>query len=465
MPENASRITNPSCSGLPTVSIGIGGAVLAFEFNSSTKIKGIINPLDRKLYFNNVVDIYNKNYITGSSKTISKNELVEKNNFYGFNIAIPEYNVNLPSFTIPGWPSINLGCNECESDEFPPLCGWESKSKRFCKRILGKKICVTFEYFQPTKCFNEPVLIQKTLPSVNLFNFQRTELEFSFQLIPDIEIDTTLILGNSFGVSVAVGSDPNIDAFTRFVNLQIKKLKFGMKMRIKKLHFSYGSKGFNIENLIIPLILPIDIFSGQKLLNIVADANGNLSVWYLIRSFSFSVYDILNVIINASDNTGESPSIDGGSPLFGSNLLQRIINNVGQIVVNFLKTTIVDINMGLLVCPMPNPKEDVFLSFVISTAITSYPFRDLNRIEIPKIPEQYTKIPKIPDNEFLPDEERELINSINQKALEPITSFAAKEIVNVTKFIKETLENISITAKLEIPVPLILKTVPIIPVA
>lgn len=470
MPEKASSISNPSCSGLPSVTIGIGGTIIALEFNSNTVIKGFLQ--NNELYFNNKVYIYNKNYITGFSKTISKDVTTKKNNFYGFNLVIPEYNVDIPSFTIPGWPSINWGCNKCESDDFPPFCAWETKTKRFCKRILGKKICVNLDYFQPTKCLNEPVIVAKTFPSANLFNFQRTELEFSFQLIPDIEIDTTLILGINAGVSVTLGDDPEVDAGTRFVNLQIKKLKIGLKIKIKKLHFSYGGKGFTIKNLIIPIILPFDIFGGEKLLNIIADSQGNLSVWYLIKSFSFSVYDMLNVIVNASDNVNDningsedSPSVNDGTPLFGSNLLQHIIKNVGQIIVNFLKTTMVEITMGLLICPMPNPKEDVFLSFVISTSITSYPFKDLNKIEIPKIPEQYTKIPEIPENSSLPDRERELINSINKKALTPITSLAAKEIVNVTKFIKETLENISISVGLELPIPLILKTVPIVPVA
>lgn len=466
MPEKATPISNPSCSGLPTVSIGIGGTILIYEFNSSIKIKGIINATTGELYFNNIANIYNKNYITGTSKTISKNETVKKNNFYGFNLVIPEYNVHIPSFTIPGWPSINFGCNECESDEFPPLCGWESKTKRFCKRILGKKICVTFEYFQPTKCFNEPVLVEKTLPSIHLFNFQRTQLEFSFQLIPDIEIDTTLILGNTTGVSVTIGTDPDVDISTRFVNLQIKKLKCGVKMRIKKLHFSYGSNGFTIENLIIPLILPIDIFNGEKLLNIVADSKGNLSVWYLLKSFSLSAHSMLNVNTNSADNIGELPSINGISTgIFGQNLLNKITGNMGKIVENILKDMVINVNMGLLICPMPNPKEDVFLSFVISGTMNCYPFKDLNKINIPTIPEQYTKIPKIPDNEFLPDEERELINSINEKAMNPIISQATKEIVNITKFVKETLENVAITVTFELPIPLILKTVPIIPVA
>ena len=467
-----SYVSNPSCSGLPSVSVGAGIWQTTLEITTKIIIKAFVQ--DGELYFRNLSEISEKNYIINTSSTAITDKTTKKNDFYGFKLIIPEYEKKLPSFTIPGFPRINWGCNECERDDYPPLCDWEKKKKKVCIKIKGIKVCENINYYAPSKCLDEIVIEKKKIPEITLINIPKLDLEFSFQFIPDIEITTFLLLGVLEGFTASYGTDPGVVPFgTRYHNLQILKLKIGLKMKIKKLQFYYDEgfsrKGFSIKNLTIPLKPAFDAFSGDKLLNIKADAAGNLSVYYLIDTIVMTLYDVLNIIIDdvndINDVTpGEPPSVNGSTPVKGSNLLQKIIKNAGEVLINILKSTILTISMGVLICPTPNPKEEAFLSFVISASISSYPFQGLNKVKIPDIPSKYN-IPNIPNNDYLSDNETEQLNKINKKALQPAIKKAEKDIVIIADHIKNALEHVKIFAGVQIPITLIWKSLPFIPVA
>ena len=453
--------TNPSCSGLPSVSLSVGITTKSFEFISNTKCESFFQ--NGELYFTNNADLTIKNYILNTTNTFTKNKTTKKNNFYGFKSNISPYIVNLPSFTIPKFPRIDSSCQPCESKFWPRSCDYEKKKK------LG------IPYKVATKCEDQLLTGDKTFPESTLFQTPQTDLEFSFQFAPTVEMNSNLVLASTVGASATIGTDPEVTAgITQFSSLQITKLKIGLKMKIKKLEFFVGTgsnrKGFSIGNVIIPVIPAFDFLNGGKLLNIYADSAGNLSVFYLIKAYTWNLYDILNVNIDAIDNSipSETASINGTTPIIGTNLLQKIISGAGEVVKNLLKSTNIYINMGLLVCPLPNPNEDVFLSFVTSASIENRPFQGLNKLTIPDIPK--IDIPKIPNVKipgtnisFLSDSQVDHINSVNRTVTEPATNKASELIVVITKHVKNVLENITIAGAVEVPIPLIFKNIPILP--
>lgn len=456
-------MSTPSCAAIPSVSIAISGTLPQFEYSSHLIINAFYK--DNELYFENSADITVKDYPNNITKNFVKNDINKKNDFFGFNLVIPAFNVELPSFAIPKYPTINNGCNECESPYLPPVCDWKTLYYKKCTRIITRKVCVSVPYYAPTKCLNELVFIDKTFPSVKLFDFKETKLEFSFQLIPNIEIDSITKVGITTGATVVIGTDPKINVGTHFVSLDINKFKFGLKIKIKTLKFYYGDTGFVINNLTIPLIPQYDILAGEKTLTIKADSSGNLTLWYLIKTYQVTLYDILNTLIPINSDNDEPSSVNGNPPNKGNNLLNDIISKSGDLVINFLKQTYLDIGFGLLICPLPKPNEDVFLSFVTQANISLEPFSQLNTIEIPTIPTQYSKIPSIPNNNIIPKEIVDLINNVNKNALSPVTSLAEKEVVNSVNYIKTVIEAVKIKLSVQLPIPIIFKNIPIVPVA
>jgi hypothetical protein len=202
----------------------------------------------------------------------------------------------------------------------------------------------------------------------------------------------------------------------------INKCKLGLKIKIDNLKLMYGGKGVNINNITIPVLPTMDLFPGEKCLTSEADAQGNLKLWYLIKSAAFSLYDILNVGLDLVDKTqgiiGSTAETTGVSNLpVAGNLLEHILSfKPPEIVINFLKQTKINIACGLLICPLPRPDEFVFLSFVTSVWTSLAPFKNLNAIKIPPIPEKYTKLPSIPDSEFISDDLTDMINEEVKKA-------------------------------------------------
>jgi hypothetical protein len=465
---------NPTCSGLPSVSIGIGITKTAFEFISATQVKPSFE--NNELYFTKSAFVIVKDYINNIEKSESTTKKTKNNSFYGFSLLINEYNVDYPSVIIYGYPQINWGCNDCQQDNYPPICDFEKKKKRVCAKVKTKfgkiTVCEDLPYFAPTKCLNEIIIGPKKIEGGTLFKIPQLDLAFSFQLIPEIETQTKTILASILGAGATIGTDPEIEAgVTSLLNLQILKLKIGLKIKIKTLRFYYGEeefsrKGFNISNITLPLIPTFDVFNGEQMLNIAADSQGNLSVYYLIKTFSVSLYTVLDSIIDTVDNStpGEVPSVNGFTNVKGKKLLSIIIGNTGNFIENILKSTKIIVTMGLLVCPLPNPVEDVFLSFVISASISSNPFQDLNKLTIPSIPSSYN-IPTIPNNDYVSDGDTQNLNKLNQIVIQPAIKKVTNQIDNIADYVKNTLEKINISVGVELPIPLILKSVPIVPVA
>lgn len=467
MPKHAEDVPIPSCSALPNLEFGVGTYSPALEFSASIKNKPSFE--NKELYFTHTISSITKEYATGKTVEAFSNKKTKNNDSYGFNLVIPGFSANLPSFTIPNWPTINEGCNECIDDEWPPLCAWENKSIKKCKKILGKKICVNIPFYQPTKCINEIVFKPKTLPSVDFFNFKKTEIAFSFSIIPDIEVDTVMSLGATSGGSITIGDKPEIDTGTPIVNFAINTCKIGLKIRIDKLKLTYGGQGINITNITIPIISTIDLFPGEKCLISEADAMGNLKLWYLIKSSYFSLYQILNVGLDVVDTVegkigvveGEVESLTGTTIPKVGNLLNHILSfNTPEIIINFLKQTNLNIACGMLICPLPRPDELVYLSFVTSVWTTLSPFKNLNAIKIPSIPEKYTNLPSIPSSNYIPDNVTDMINKSIKKATQIPLDLAAKEIVYIADYIKNNIENVEISVVASLPIPLIPKKPP-----
>ena len=222
MPPKASKPAEapiPSCGSLPSISFSVGAFAPALEFSAKVKNKPSFE--DGKLYFTHELSTTVKEYATGRTVTASKIKKTLADDKYGFSFSIPGINVKLPSFTIPKWPMINYGCNECVDDEWPPLCAWEKKEVKVCKKVFGKKICVKVPYWQPSKCLDEIGFAPKTLPSVEFFELKKTHVEFKFQIIPDIELDTFMSLGVTAGASFTIGDKPEVDVGTPIVNFTV----------------------------------------------------------------------------------------------------------------------------------------------------------------------------------------------------------------------------------------------------
>lgn len=469
MPEKADSVQIPSCSGTPNIEITVGVYKPALDFSAIIKNKPFFE--NNELYFTHTISSTTTEYASGRTVNASSTTINKENNSYGFNLVIPGFEAKLPSYIIPKWPIINSGCNDCINDDWPKLCDWKKKEFKVCEKFMGKKICLEIPVPQPTKCINEIGFIRKTFPAVDFFTLKKTEIGFSFKVIPEIETDTLLSFGAVAGGSATIGDKPEVSSKVPIVNFTINTCKIGLKIQIEKLTLSYGGEGVNIKNIIIPVLPTIDIFPGENLLTSEADALGNFKLWYLIKSASFSLYDILNVGLNviefdkikgiigkAGDETGATQI-----PIAG-NLLEHVLSfKPPEIVINFLKQTRINIACGLLICPLPRPDEKVFLSFVTSAWVTLAPFKNLNAIKIPEIPEEYTKIPKIPNSEcskFLPSDLANLINEEVQKATKIPLQIAAKEIVNIGDYIKKNIENIEVTVLASLPIPLIPKKPP-----
>lgn len=512
MSVNVAYSSNPSCSGEPSLTIGVGYVEPIVEWYSDTQAVGYYENGDLyvKLLINNLI------YAHGNKVVDSSVEKKKKLDPIGFKLVIPEYTAYLPSFTIPKFPKILNDCDDCLYSYSIPTCDWKWKSYKSCVKKLGVKVCATAKAYVPTKCQYQIEFVPKTFPKKKLFSLPRTVLEFSCQIIPEIAITKDLFLGVKVGGEIEFGADPKASGTNLFSRLVITKLKAGLKIKINKLHFRSGRAGFVIKNLTIPVLMPFDLVSGDKYISIIADSLGNLSVWYDLKSYSTTLYQILDALFDINDNpnasvhTYDSSTNDGNlanNPSIGNsyqipsnilsqsetttqdpnildaaatveeninsqpedktNILELLKKTASVVVLDFLKTTIFAIDFGLLLCPLPDPagKEDAFLSFVASGTIACYPFGSLNRLTIPEIPENYTQIPEIPSSKYLviPDDVLKLVNKVNQNVINKILASATKELELVTNYIKNVLEQISVYCYPVIPLTLIYKNVPIIP--
>ena len=406
----------PSCSVVP-VDLNMSTYSIVGKLYGYVKNNGYIK--DNKVFDDHIeytrIVIGMINY----DSSYSKKSNTENTDIGGFNLTIPEFEANLPGFNIPRFPFINSGCKECISSVWLPTCDWETKSYKKCKKIFGKKFCISIPYYIPTKCENEIGFDTLRIPDINFFKFEKTSLIFNFEFVKDLEIN----FYSDIKKNQEVTTDLKLLKSSTF-SFTIDKLILGMTIFIKKLEFSYGNDEFKLTNIKLPLF-NIDFCSGGKILTSQI-TGGKLSLWYLLKNYSLSLYDVL---------------ISSG----------LIPENTSFFILNFLKETVIYINCGLLLCP----QQPVPFFFVVQAKIGHQPFKGANKITIPNVPEIYLKMPKIPSNDLIPDSFKDEIN----KAMSSYNNFAsynANVTINIIKnYINNIVEAASINNIYKIMIPLI----------
>ena len=443
----------PLCNETTNINFIIGSYFPTTQFQSIIINKGTF--INNELYFTNTINVQTKKYSTNEINTYSGTSSYKKNDYYGFNVVIPEFNSILPIFNIPNWPTINDGCNTCINKNWPIKCKQQAKIIKQCKTSFGKTICVNKIYSAPISCLNEISFNPKIFPSINFFSFKKTEIQFSYQIIPNTNIDSTFSLGIS--TSLANNVDTQIHAGTPIISFTVDTCKIELKLKIQNLKLTYDDVGININNLIITLFEETDIFPLEKKLISKTDSQKNIQLWYPLKLLSFTLYDILNVNVNKVENVPIINNIEN-IPTSG-NLLEYILSlsNPSATIINFLKQTVMNINCGLLICPFPTSiaEEYGFLKFVTMTQTMLYPYKNLNKIQIPDIPSVYKNVPQIPNNTS-----NKIIQKINTE-INNITniplSIANKEIIDITQKVKE-IENVNLNITSMLSNNLILKT-------
>ena len=116
----------PSCSGwAPELQLSVGVYLPFCSITSSTKVTTYIdssNNLHQLQTVKLAINALNNTPI----KNINTTKDTIQNNLFGFNLKIPALNVDLPGYTIPKWPRINNGCDDCETDYWIPTCDFHS---------------------------------------------------------------------------------------------------------------------------------------------------------------------------------------------------------------------------------------------------------------------------------------------------------------------------------------------------
>jgi hypothetical protein len=387
----------------------------------------------RALYY-----IYDSNgYISETGEHIfTDTSRIFSNIGFGFELIVPSYNITIPSldvFTIRAE-------RDCE-DLSPiciPNCKWEHPCYRSCgPRIFGRRICVKIcsPIPIPTKSNLQLKFEKYTLPSVPLVRIPEVTIKLDINIIPEFEFDQQTaikVYTDSFSVSefakgFAFSMEKLQETLEMNIQFEITKLIIGFTFRINKIQFQIGqgrsAQGINLTNLDIPIIEPFDICGNGKKLVSKIDSEGNLSLWYLLGTKYITLYEIIKKLI---------------------------IPGTPEIIINFCKQTEIEFKYGLLFCP----KEPVKLSFVVLTSTELYPFRDLNKINIPDIPK--LDVPDIPRIPGLPIP-KEWINSVNN-SLDTALNRTRKNITEATRIIKDILENYKLYTYTENRVPLIVAT-------
>jgi len=360
------------------------------------------------------------------------------NDSFPYGLTIPEWTAEIPPFVIPDFPRLNTdnnGCNECEEENSIPLCDFKVGFKKKCKKILGKKICVTIPQIGANKCLYEVVKDDLEISRTIIYEFKETKIKLDFEIMPNIDMETTFTIGNEtlgvFDYSQATGS--HIKSNTPVLSFTIYKFKFGLSILIKNLEITYDGKGVFLKDMVIPLIPAFDYLPSSQFIQANVKANGEINLFQLLENQEWTLYDILAPLLN-------------------------VINvNTPEIVLNFLKQLTIHYYCGILICPLPNPAEPNYVSFYNKLGVIIYPFRDLNRIPEFKVPEKYTNIPKIPKSDYVPEEIRKKLNDYIINYSNISIDYANKYIKPAQEFVKNTLENIPLPVPKTIDIPLIPK--------
>jgi hypothetical protein len=421
----------PKCSGSSYFNATISGSTPTLTLIFETKYKLIretnttmrTSLMARALYkitgSTDYIDDEGEHVFTDTTTTFS-------NIGVGFSLNVPGYDINIPSFTIP-LPMIDRGCDDL-SRICIPNCKWEHPCYRSCgPRIFGRRICVKI-------CSPIPIPMKSDIhikfngyqiPSKKLFSIEETIIGLDFNVIPEFETDMQINYKLKAG-SVSVKFDGELKTamksltdVERSIQFEITKLVLGFTFRINKITMLVGGKGINWTNIDIPIISKFDICGdGRKIVSYV-DSKNKLSLWYLLGTENLKLYDIIK---------------------------ELIIPGTPEIVINFCKQTKLVIKYGFLICP----DSAIVLSFVVKSNCQLYPFRDLNKFDIPDINLNIPSIPRIPGLPIPQDWMNSANYGINQAG-----KGTAEAINTAQKIVKDYLENIVVSVDKESRVPII----------
>ena len=370
-----------------------------------------------------IIDQTGEHIFTDTSRTLS-------NPVIGFRFTVPSYNVTTPKLNLFSIRAVR-SCEDLSPISIPN-CKWEHPCRRSCgPRIFGRRICVNIcsPIPIPTKSNLQLKFEPYNVPAKTLLNVPPTIVNFNVAIIPEIEFDMQTLYRIDYwpfsqyfdaNLELTTGKISELDYTLQF---EITKLILGFTFRINNIQMTVGGIGINLNNIEIPLIPKFDICgNGRKIVSHI-DKDRKLSLWYLLGKKSVTLYDIIKDLI---------------------------ISGTPEIVINFCKQTEIEFQYGLLFCP----KNTVMVSFVVFSTTTLSPFKDLNRFDIPDIPNlDVPDIPRIPGLP-IPDEWRRKINNSIDTALNETTS----KVTEATRIIKDILENFQTFTYTELRIPIIVKS-------
>ena len=394
---------------------------LKFKLIRNTPTTMFSSLMARVLYTTGVNGETGEHIFTDTSRTLS-------NQVISFRFTVPSYNVTTPILNLFSIRAVR-SCEDLSPISIPN-CKWEHPCRRSCgPRIFGRRICVNIcsPIPIPTKSNLQLKLEPYNVPAKTLLNVPSTIVNFNVAIIPEIEFDmqTLYRITNlpfpffDASLELTMGKISKLDYTLQF---EITKLILGFTFKINNIQMTVGGIGINLNNIEIPLIPKFDICGNGRKIVSQTNKSGELTLWYLLGKKSITLYDIINDLI---------------------------ISGTPEIVINFCKQTKIEFQYGLLFCP----KNTVMVSFVVFSTTKLSPFKDLNRFDIPDIPNlDVPDIPSIPGLP-IPDEWRRRINNLDT-ALNQTTS----KVTEATRIIKDILENFQTFTYTELRIPIIVKS-------
>jgi len=473
--SNISTLPKPAC-GLSLIEFGVVDIIPFYDIVTDTKITSTLISGDVQTYNSSQMTV--KEYKTEEEYSISKQYSKNITDSLGFGATIPRISFDLPGYTINKFPYLKKGCNDAVNPEWPLVCGPPSVRKiRACRRVLGKKICISTFIPDFDKRLNEMYIDELNTPQVNLFTLDETVLKFKYKLIPNVETSTKISATKTYGITFGLG-DVSVNSGTKVLSFTLSKLVAGLTIQLEALQFTYGGAGINLNNISIPLLNNQDLLFGGSITASI-DSNGNIKAYYFIKQFKYSLLQLLiaplaipvalsktdalanvNTEAPGADDLAEklpkTPSVWNNSCAPVYNALKKTVGverakNVFNKIIHFLKKTDVEVAVGLLLCPQMLPKQPNILSCVFTSTVGLEPFSGLDEVNNLKIPEDYIpEIPSIDANFFGAD----VVNDLT-KGVTLVLNSATGSANAALNQAKNAVKDISFDVTSHIPVSII----------
>jgi hypothetical protein len=178
--SNISTLPIPGCASL-LIEVGILDKIPYFDVVTDTTT--ISELIDGNVETYNDSKIFVKEYTSGKEYTRSKQFSKTITDSLGFNAVIPEKQFKLPGLVINKFPFFKKGCNDKVDSDWPLICGEPSVRKvSACRRILGRRICISTYVPDFDKRLNEIYLDELKIPELRLFSLEKTVLKLKYKL-------------------------------------------------------------------------------------------------------------------------------------------------------------------------------------------------------------------------------------------------------------------------------------------